>query len=63
VHVSKAHKEAARSALEAHGSSIDELHQKLASAPGVDKERLHKAVREYKAAHQTFTEDALGCMN
>jgi len=56
-------KDQARQALEAHGNAIDALHQKLASAPGVDKERLQTAVRNYKNAHQAFTEDALGCMN
>lgn len=61
--MSDAHKDAARSALEAHGNSIDALHQQLASVPGVDKDRLQKAVRDYKSAHQTFTDDALGCMN
>lgn len=49
-------------ALEAHGRSIDELHQKLAAMPGCDKERLAGAVTKYKAAHQTFHDDALGCV-
>ena len=35
--------EAARS-LDAHARSIDALHQKLAAVPGVDKDRLQKAV-------------------
>lgn len=56
-------KEDARRALDAHGSAIDALHQKLAAVPGVDKDRLQKAVSDYKKAHQAFTEDALGCMN
>ena len=58
-----AHKDEARQALVAHGDSIDALHQKLASAPGVDKDRLQTAVNKYKNAHQAFAEDALGCMN
>jgi hypothetical protein len=61
--MAEAQKEEARRALEAHGSSIDALHQKLAAAPGVDKDRLQKAVGDYKKAHQAFTDDALGCMN
>lgn len=56
-------KEDARRALDAHGNAIDALHQKLAAAPGVDRDRLQKAVGDYKKAHQAFTEDALGCMN
>jgi Lung surfactant protein D coiled-coil trimerisation len=56
-------KDDARRALDAHGSAIDALHQKLASSPGVDKQRLQNAVSNYKKAHQTFTDDALGCMN
>lgn len=54
--------EAAR-ALEAHGQTIDALHAKLAAQPGVDTQRLQQAVDTYKAAHQKFTDDALGCMN
>lgn len=61
--MAEAQKEDARRALEAHGNAIDTLHQKLASAPGVDKERLQKVVGDYKKAHQAFTDDALGCMN
>ena len=56
-------REQASADLDAHGRAIDGLHQKLASHPGVDKERLEKAVGKYKAAHQAFTDDALGCMN
>jgi hypothetical protein len=51
-----------KSALEAHGRSIDELHKKLASMAGVDKERLAKAVGKLKKAHQEFHDDALGCV-
>ena len=58
-----ADKNHARQKLDAHGNSIDALHQQLASTPGVDKARLQQAVDEYKKAHQTFTENALGCMN
>ncbi|MGZ3499408.1 MAG: hypothetical protein ACXWNK_07870 [Vulcanimicrobiaceae bacterium] len=54
--------QAARS-LDDHAQSIDELHRKLAQTPGVDKERLQNAVDRYKAAHQQFRDDALGCMN
>jgi hypothetical protein len=54
--------EAART-LDAHARSIDALHAKLAAMPGVDKARLQKATDAYKAAHQTFHDDALGCMN
>lgn len=61
--MAEAHKDDARRALDAHGDSIDALHQQLASKPGVDKERLQKAVHDYKKAHDAFTEDALGCMN
>jgi hypothetical protein len=53
----------AAGSLDAHGQSIDELHRKLAATPGVDKEKLQKAVDKYKAAHQQFRDDALGCMN
>jgi hypothetical protein len=49
--------------LDAHAKTIDELHQKLAEAVGVDKERLQKAVDKLKAAHKQFRDDALGCMN
>lgn len=56
-------KEDARRALDTHGNAIDALHQKLAATPGVDKERLQKAVSDYKKAHQAFRDDALGCMN
>jgi hypothetical protein len=52
----------AKSALEAHGRAIDELHDKLAAIPGCDKDRLGAAVRKYKAAHQAFHDDALGCV-
>lgn len=55
-------KTAAKEALEAHGRAIDELHRKLAATPGVDKDRLASAVQKYKAAHQAFHDDALGCV-
>lgn len=51
-----------REALDAHARSIDELHRKIASLPGCNKDRLAHAVEKYKAAHQTFTDDALGCV-
>jgi hypothetical protein len=56
-------REQAAADLDAHGRAIDQLHHKLAAQPGVDKERLQKAVGKYKAAHQAFCDDALGCMN
>ncbi|HEY5426046.1 MAG TPA: hypothetical protein VIJ77_05795 [Candidatus Tumulicola sp.] len=49
--------------LHAHARSIDELHGKLAAMPGVDAHKLQSAVDRYKAAHQQFHDDALGCMN
>lgn len=52
----------ARDALDAHARSIDELHHKIAALPGCDNERLAHAVQKYKAAHQAFTDDALGCV-
>jgi hypothetical protein len=52
----------AESALNAHGKSIDDLHHKLAAMPGCDRERLGRAVDKYKAAHQAFHDDALGCV-
>ena len=61
--MANAQKEDARHALQAHGNAIDALHAKLAATPGVDKDRLQTAVDDYKKAHQTFTDDALGCMN
>ncbi len=56
-------KDEAAQTLDAHTQSIDALHQKLSATPGVDQERLRKAVEKYKAAAQTFHDDALGCMN
>jgi hypothetical protein len=52
----------ARSALDAHARSIDALHDKLAALPGCDRPRLASAVAKYKAAQQTFHDDALGCV-
>jgi hypothetical protein len=49
--------------LDVHAQSIDELHRKLAAAPGVDQERLQTVVTTYKAAFVQFRDDALGCMN
>ena len=49
--------------IDAHGHAIDELHRKIAALEGADKERLQAAVDKYKAAHQQFRSDALGCMN
>lgn len=48
--------------LEEHRRSIDELHRKLASMPGVDKDRLADAVEKFKAATQRFHDDALACV-
>ncbi len=52
----------AASALDAHASTIDALHNKLAALPGCDKDRLKQAVQKYKAAHQAFHDDALACI-
>ena len=49
--------------LDAIGHSIERLHNKISAAADVDKDRLHKAVDKFKAAHQQFRDDALGCMN
>lgn len=59
--MSDAKADAAR-ALEAHERSIDELHHKLATVPGCDRDRLAHAVGAYKAAHKVFHDDALGCL-
>jgi hypothetical protein len=61
--MASASRERAAGDLNAHGSAIDQLHQKLAAAPGVDKARLQTAVDKYKAAFSQFRDDALGCMN
>ena len=53
----------AASNLDAHAQSIDELHSKLASTPGVNQERLKSAVDTLKQAFHKFRDDALGCMN
>ncbi len=55
-------KSEAKAAIDSHGRSIDELHRKIAALPGCDKERLATAVNKYKAAHQVFHDDALGCV-
>lgn len=49
--------------IDAHAQSIDELHRKLAAAPGVDQARLQTAVSNLKKAVVQFRDDALGCMN
>lgn len=49
-------------ALEEHAGAIDRLHRKIASLPGCDTDRLARAVEKYKNAHQTFEDDALGCV-
>lgn len=49
--------------LDAHERSIDELHRNLESVPGMDRDGLRSAVHKYKAAHASFRDDALGCMN
>jgi hypothetical protein len=56
-------KDEATRSLDEHAQSIDRLHAKLASTPGIDKARLQQAVDKYKAAHKAFHDDALGCMN
>ena len=55
--------EQAAAVIDAHRHAIDELHQKLAAAPGVDKARLQQAVDKLKAAFHAFSDDAQGCMN
>lgn len=55
-------KSEASKVLEEHRRSIDELHRKLASMPGVDKDRLAHAFEKFKAASQTFHDDALACV-
>jgi hypothetical protein len=52
----------AAAALDAHAGAIDVLHKQLASLPGCDRDRLAQAVGKYKAAHQVFVDDALGCV-
>jgi hypothetical protein len=49
----------AKQALEAHGRSIDALHEKLVAMVGTNKARLAQSVDKYKAAHQSFQDDAL----
>lgn len=49
--------------LNAHAAAIEQLHQKLAAAPGVDKQRLQGAVDKLKSAFKQFHDDALACMN
>ncbi len=61
--MSNAMKEDTARLLDSHARTIDALHDKLAAAPGVDKDRLRHAVEKYKTAHQAFHDDALGCMN
>ncbi|MDQ2866489.1 MAG: hypothetical protein M3R51_09715 [Candidatus Eremiobacteraeota bacterium] len=61
--MASATKDEAVSTLDAQARSIDALHGKLAAAPGVDKDRLRKAVDTYKEAHRAFHDDALECMN
>lgn len=55
--------EQAQQVLKAQADSIDALHQRLAAMPGMDKAKLQQSVDKYKAAHQAFQDDALGCMN
>jgi hypothetical protein len=55
--------EQASVSLESHARSIDDLHRKLAALPGANAQKLQAAVDKYKAAHQQFCNDALGCMN
>ncbi len=61
--MANADKDEAARTLDAHARSIDALHEKLAATPGMDKNRLQQATDKYKAAHKTFHDDALGCMN
>jgi hypothetical protein len=59
---SAAHDQAAGD-LNAHANAIDQLHQRLAAAPGVDKQRLQHAVDKLKSSFAQFRDDALACMN
>ncbi|MGR4064880.1 MAG: hypothetical protein ACLQPV_05475 [Vulcanimicrobiaceae bacterium] len=61
--MSDATKNSASQAITAHGNLIDGLHQKLAAMAGADKAKLQGAVDKYKAAHKSFHDDALSCMN
>jgi hypothetical protein len=44
--------------MQQHKRQIDELHDKLAAIPGINKERLTQTVVKLKTAHETFEEDA-----
>ncbi len=48
--------------MHAHGHAIDQLHDKLAAIPGIDKVKVKMAVEKIKTAHATFEEDALECI-
>jgi len=61
--MSDATKDAAAQSIAAHGNLIDDLHHKLAAMAGADKAKLQAAVEKYKAAHKSFHDDALSCMN
>lgn len=56
-------KDDATHSIDDHARTIDALHEKLAATPGVDRERLNRAVEKLKTAHKTFRDDALECMN
>jgi hypothetical protein len=53
----------AKRQLDAHGQTLDTLHQKLAALPGADTAKLAQATAKYKAAHQAYHDDALDCMH
>jgi hypothetical protein len=53
----------ARHALDAHRKTIEDLHQKLAAMPGINKAKLQVALEKYRASMSQFHDDVLGCMN
>lgn len=55
--------ENAKSALEAHRRSADDLNKKLEEVQGVNKDKLHAAMDKYRDAVTKFHDDVLGCMN
>lgn len=53
----------AKRTLDAHRKTIEDLNQKLASVPGINKAKLQEAMEKYRAAMSTLHDDVLGCMN
>lgn len=48
--------------LAEHRKAIDDLHHKLASVSGANREKLKGAVEKLKISYTQFTEDAKECM-